>query len=276
MNGADDKPKFSPKEHLEMVKTAWDAYQPARMEFMLRKRPDFYQFFADGGVDLDDFEIELLSDVRGLKLLDTGCACDAMQAFSWANLGADVTACDICPTAIEIAKENAQKIGLPSNEVKGLPVKFVVADSQTLTPISDNEFDIVYATYICWLEDIFKACRAWHRVLKPGGRLLLVSGHPVVGCLEERDGSLIVVRNYHDRTPEYSDNFAGTPIADEFGGWKVDLPIVEFFHTIADIVNAMAEAGFHVEQMLETEEPDKAASSMYKLPDIIAIVGRKD
>ncbi len=82
MNRADDKPKFSPKEHLEMVKAAWNAFQPARMEFMLQARPDFYQFYTDGGVDLDDFEIELLGDVRGLKLLNTGCASDATQAFA--------------------------------------------------------------------------------------------------------------------------------------------------------------------------------------------------
>ncbi|MFQ6040666.1 MAG: class I SAM-dependent methyltransferase [Candidatus Poribacteria bacterium] len=265
MNRTDDKRKFSPEEHLGMVKASWNAYQPARMEFMLQARPDFYQFYANGGINLSDYEIELLGDVRGLKLLDIGCACDAVQAFSWANLGADVTACDICPAAIEIARENARKIDLP--------VKFILADSQTLTPIPDGEFDIVYATYLCWLEDIFKACRAWYRVLKPGGRLLLVQYHPVVACLEERDGSLFVVRNYHDRTPEYSDSFGGTPIADKFGGWNVDLPIVEFFHTIADIVNAIAEAGFRIERMLETEEPDQTI--MAKLPEMIAIVGRK-
>lgn len=91
--------------------------------------------------------------------------------------------------------------------------------------------------------------------MKPGGRLLLVQHHPVTACLEERDNSLIVVRNYHDRTPEYDDSFGGTPIVDYFGGWNVDLPIVEFSHTIADIVNAIAEAGFRIERMLETEIP---------------------
>ena len=262
-----DKLRFSQEEHLAMVKKAWNEYQPSYMEFHLKAHPDYYQFFADGGIRLDDYEIELLGDIRGLKLIDTSCACDAKQAFSWANLGADVTACDICPTAIEIAAKNAQKIGLP--------VKFVVADAQTLSPIPASEFDIVYATYVSWLEDIFKACQTWYRVLKPGGRLLLKSGHPIFGCFEERDGSLVVIRDYNDRTPEYSDSFDGTPIVDQFGGWSVNLPIVEFYHTIADVVNAMAEASFRIERMLEIEGQDSTKPYMGKFPRIIAIVGRK-
>lgn len=45
-------------------------------------------------------------------LLDTCCASDAKQAFSWANLGAKVIACDIAPTAIEIARANALGLGV--------------------------------------------------------------------------------------------------------------------------------------------------------------------
>lgn len=87
-----DRPKFSQEDHLEMVKNAWNAYQPSYMEFNLKARPDYYQFFVNGGVSLDDYEIELLGDIHRLKLLDTSCACDASQALSWLNLGADVTA----------------------------------------------------------------------------------------------------------------------------------------------------------------------------------------
>lgn len=128
---------------LELVKRTWDSYHPIYMECILKDRPDYHEFFANGGVD-DDFEFRLLGEVRGLKLLDTCCACDASQAFSWTNLGATVTACDISPVAIETAKVNARKMNLN--------VDFQVADAQTLVPIADNEYDIIYATYICWYE----------------------------------------------------------------------------------------------------------------------------
>ena len=86
---------------------------------------------------------------------------------------------------------------------------------------------------------------------------------------------MVVIRDYNDRVPEYSDSFDGTPLADQFGGWSVNLPIVEFYHTIADVVNAMAEAGFRIERMLEIEEPDSAKPYISKFPRVIAIVGRK-
>ena len=133
--------------------------------------------------------------MNGQKLLDICCACDATQAFSWANLGADVTACDISPAAIKIARENAERIGLP--------VAFRVADAQTLDPIGDESFDIVFATYLVWFEDIHLACRNWYRVLRPGGQLLIDNCHPVTYCLEDMDGRIVLQRSYQDTAPEY-------------------------------------------------------------------------
>lgn len=132
-------PENQKNENLTLIKDSWDAYHEFYMEAIIRQRPDFFEFFSNGGVE-DDFEFNLLGNVKGLKLLDTCCACDARQAFSWTNLGADVTACDISPIAINITKQNADKIGLK--------IDFEVADAQSLEPIKDSEFDIVYATYL--------------------------------------------------------------------------------------------------------------------------------
>ena len=150
--------------------------------------------------------------------------------------------CHKCQHAL--AKRNAEKIDSR--------IKFKVADAQILTPIADNQFDIVYATYICWLEDLYQAARAWHRVLKPGRRLLLSVNHPVVECLKETNYGLTVTRDYFDNSPEYS-NFTGTPIADEYGGWDGNLPIVEFIHPLADVINAIAEAGLCISRWWRRE-----------------------
>lgn len=190
----------------QLIKEQWDAYQHEYMKVILKEQPDFYEFFANGGVS-DEFEFQLLGDVRGLKLLDTCCACDARQAFSWTNLGAKVTACDISDAAIAIAKENAQKIGLD--------IDFQVADAQTLTPISSDRYDVVYATYYQF------------DATAPG-------------------------RKY---------------------GVNVNKPTVNFFHTLADMINAISGAGFIIESMVETEEPNE--TMMSKLPISIAIIARK-
>lgn len=230
-------------KRLELVRSGWDAYHPDYMGFHLRQNPDFHKDFAEGAVMLADYVIELVGEVSGRKLLDICCACDATQAFSWANLGADVTACDISPVAIKIAQRNAERIGLP--------VDFRVADAQMLDPIEDESFDIVFATYLMWFEDIGLACRNWFRVLRPGGLLLVDTFHPVTSCLKAIDGRVVPERSYHDTAPEYYD-FDGTPLARQHGGWGQTTPIVEFHHTLAEIVNAALDAGFRLKKV---EEP---------------------
>ena len=35
-------------------KEAWNAYQEDYMKFQLMERPDFFEFFSNGGVDFDE------------------------------------------------------------------------------------------------------------------------------------------------------------------------------------------------------------------------------
>ena len=235
------------------------------MNFHLKEVPDFHRRYSEGAVTLDAAVLQLAGDVSGAHLLDTCCAGDAKQAFSWENLGARVTACDISPVAIRIARENAYKIG--SN------VTFVEADAQTLWPILDSSVDIVVATYICWFEDLFLCCRNWHRVLKPTGRLVLAHGNPVVQCLGERDGVLAVERDYFDTSPEYY-RFDGTPLADKHGGWKGEREIVEFFHPLTEVINAIVDAGFVIRRLeeLATWENVDSDGTVPRLPVGMAVL----
>lgn len=259
--------------HRQLLKNAWDDYHPAYMEFHLKEKPDFHMQYARGAVTLDDWIIELAGDVKGKRLLDTCCAGDACQAFSWENLGARVTACDLSPVAIGIARQNAEKIGSR--------VEFVEADAQTLTPVPDEQFDLVFATYICWFEDLFLSCRSWHRVLKPGGRLLLTHGNPVTECLKIQDRVVTIERDYFDTSPEYS-RFNGTPLADEHGGWQGREMIVEFFHPLAEVVNAIAQAGFCIKEMVEVadwgSDPEQGdhPEGVRRLPNELAIRAEKE
>ena len=251
-------------QHLDMTRDAWDAYQADYMAFHLREWPRFHEHFTEGGLMLDDYLVQMLGDVAGLRLLDTCCACDAKQAFSWANLGAAVTACDISPAAVAIAKDNADRIGLA--------VEFHVADAQTLTPIGDASFDVVFATYLCWLEDLPLGYRTWHRTLRPQGRLLVHARHPVTYWLDEKDGGIVSDRDYQDTGPVYEE-FRGTPLADRHGGWGRSMPCVEFHHTLAEMINAGLAAGLRLERAVEaSNETDAVLSS---LPTHVALLWRK-
>ena len=255
-------------ENTNMInKESWDKYQDDYMKFHLLKFPDYYNSFLNGEVWLDDYLVDMLGDVKGLKLFDTCCACDAKQAFSWHNLGAKVTACDITPSAIRIAKENARKMNLE--------VDFVVDDMQTLSSIKDNEFDVVFATYPVWISDINAACVTWHRILKKGGRLLLHAEHPITYCIDEVEGNLSIIKNYNRPSVEKFESFTGTPLASGFGGWSVDLPSVENFWRISDILNAVCDAGFQIVSMHESSDHTAEDSVMGKLPDSFAMLAVK-
>ena len=256
-------------ENLNLLnKEAWDAYQEDYMKFNLMYRPDYFEFFANGGVDLDDFLISMLGDVKELKLLDTCCACEATQAFSWHNLGAIVTACDITPKAIEIASKNAAKMSLT--------VECVVADMQTLEPIKDGQYDIVFATYPVWVQNIEEACKTWHRVLKEGGKLLWHMNHPVIECISEDENGLHIINNYNSPNTEIFESWDGTPIARRFGGWSGDLPTAQHFWRISDILNAVSNAGFRIINVHESYDNNAAGQSeISKLPADFAVLAVK-
>ena len=260
----------------QMNKASWDAYQGDYFRFHLMERPDYFEFFANGGVDLDRHLAPMLGDVTGLKLLDTCCACDAVQAFSWHNLGAVVTACDITPKAIEIASGNAAQMNLA--------VSFAVADMQTLESIEDGQYDIVFATYPVWVQDIAQACKAWFRILKPGGRLLWHMEHPITYCIEEDGDGLHISHSYNTPSTNIFETFTGTPLAErQAGGWSVDLPSAEHFWRISDILNAVCNAGFKITQVHESydldpkyEQEDLAGEpAMRKLPWEFTVLAAK-
>ena len=228
------------QKHLEINRRSWDAYQRVWADATARKH-------AGGSTPpdecLDPLEIEMIGDVRGLDVLELSCAWDAGQAFALARLGATVTACDFSPAAIDIAKRRARE--------RDLPVEFALCDSQTLEPMADESFDLVFAQYNhCYYEDLPRAFASWHRVLRPGGRLFVREAHPFTAGLEVTDGSLTITRSYFEKNPEHY-LFDGTG---EIAGYRSDLPAVEFPHTLADFVNAMAQAGFRIDRMVETEQ----------------------
>ena len=223
------------KDHTRMNQRAWDAAHKGWFES--KSLDKYYAQYARREHDFDDTDLELFGDLTGKDVLQLSCAGDASQAFSLKILGANVTACDFSPVAIDIARENAVK--------HGLQVEFVVADSQRLEGIPDNSYDWVHADYNLWYyEDLPLACRNWHRVLRPGGRLFLHEEHPITAWCLTRDDETDrwrVQQSYNDPTPEYYS--AASEESGPLSYGDPELEAVEFPYTLADILNAVFQSG---------------------------------
>jgi ubiquinone/menaquinone biosynthesis C-methylase UbiE len=107
---------------------------------------------------------------RGMRVLDIACG-TGEPAISIATLlhgTGEVIGVDISSAPLEIARRRAQQRGLKN-------VRFEQADAHQL-PFDDESFDRVTSRLgIMFFADLANALRQMHRVLKPGGRVVLLA-----------------------------------------------------------------------------------------------------
>ena len=108
------------------------------------------------------------SSTRGLKVLEIGCGLGTDGA-QFAKAGADYTGIDLTEASIELARKRF--------ELSGLKGEFRVADAEQLD-FADETFDVVYSHGVLHhTPDTEAAVRETHRVLKPGGRAIVMLYH---------------------------------------------------------------------------------------------------
>jgi SAM-dependent methyltransferase len=105
---------------------------------------------------------------HGLKVLEIGCGMGTDGA-QFARAGADYTGIDLTNAAVELARKR-----FAASELKG---DFLVSDGENLDFANDS-FDLVYSHGVLHhTPDIEAAVREIHRVLKPGGRAMVMLYH---------------------------------------------------------------------------------------------------
>ena len=105
---------------------------------------------------------------KNLSVLEVGCGLGTDGA-QFAKAGAKYTGIDLTDAAIELARRRFELFDLPGT--------FRVADAETLD-FPDNLFDIVYSHGVLHhTPDIAVAIREIHRVLRPGGKAVVMLYH---------------------------------------------------------------------------------------------------
>ncbi len=102
------------------------------------------------------------------NILDVGTG-TGFLAIMLAELGNNVKGVDISEGMMCVAKKKAKE--------KGLPVHFSYGDAENLDE-PDNTYDLVINRHLLWtLPHPEEAISEWIRVLKPGGKLIIIDGN---------------------------------------------------------------------------------------------------
>ncbi|HVB81455.1 MAG TPA: class I SAM-dependent methyltransferase [Candidatus Binataceae bacterium] len=124
----------------------------------------------------------LISDLAGaapLDVLDLGCGTGFLSLLFAAERHR-VTGVDMAPTMLARARDKAR--------ARGLAIRFIEADAETLDDrvLPAASQDLIVERHVIWtLPHPETALDTWRRLLRPGGRLLMIEGH--WGPAERRD-----------------------------------------------------------------------------------------
>ncbi len=225
---------MSHQEAFDRNKHHWNA----KVDHHVRSKFYDVEGFVAGRDSLTTFELELLGDVQGLRVLHLQCHF-GQDTISLARRGARATGLDFSNVALQQARVLAARCGAS--------VEFVEANVLEPQPAFDGVFDLVFTSYgtIGWLPTLGPWAANIGRYLKPGGRFVFVEFHPMVWMFD--DHFTRVAYPYFNRqeiitTEEgtYADRDA--PLQTTTHGWN---------HGLGEVLDALLKAGLRIDRFTE-------------------------
>lgn len=222
----------------------WDERAPAHAaspDYAVQRfaeDPDFLSYVVR-------FDRERLGDVTGLRGLHLQCHIGT-DTVSLQRLGARMTGLDFSPPALEQARALAA--------ATGAGIEFVESDVyEAAEKLGAGQFDLVYTGVgaLCWLPDIARWGRLVAELLRPGGRLFVRDGHPMLWALADPrpDHLLVVDFPYFERLEPVVWDEPGTYVTTEAqfehnssASWN---------HGLGEIVTALLHAGLQLTDLTE-------------------------
>ncbi len=155
----------------ERVRTFWQA-NPCGVKFA-EAEPGTRHFYelVEAHRYTKEWHIPIAADFRssrGLKVLEIGCGLGTDGA-QFAEAGADYTGVDLTEAAVALARKRFELFNLSG--------EFQTADAECLD-FADESFDLVYSHGVLHhTPETGTAIREIHRVLRPGGRAVVMLYH---------------------------------------------------------------------------------------------------
>ena len=226
-------------DYRQVNRTTWDERAPAHAA-----SPDygFQLFIADPDYlsDVVRFDLPRLGDISGLRGVHLQCHIGT-DTLSLARLGARMTGLDFSPAALEQARRLADAVGAD--------VDFVEAEVYDAPAVLGREaFDLVFTGIgaLCWLPDIRRWAETVAALLRPGGRLFIREGHPMLWSLADArpDGMLVVEYPYFETVEpmvfDDPETYVETDVRFEHNLSH------EWNHGLAEIITALMDQGLRL------------------------------
>ncbi|BBY27025.1 class I SAM-dependent methyltransferase [Mycolicibacterium sediminis] len=193
------------------------------------------------------YDLPRLGDVAGLDVVHLQCHVGT-DTVSLARLGpTSVTGLDFSPAAITAARSLASRAGAD--------VRCVESDTyDAVDALGAGCCDLVYTGIgaLCWLPDVRRWATVVAGLLRPGGRLFMREGHPMLDTLSDtRTDDLLVVHYPYFETAGVRFTETST-----YGGeGVVSAPEgVSFGHGLGEVFTALTDAGLTVTALEEHRE----------------------
>ena len=233
-----------PDDYLTINRNNWDERAPAHAA-----SPGYAidRFVADPGYlsDVVRYDLPRLGQVSGLRGVHLQCHIGT-DTVSLARLGARMTGVDFSPAAVAQARALADRLGLD--------VEFVESEVYSVLDVLEpGSWDLVFTGIgaLCWLPDIRRWAKVVAGLLRPGGRLFLREGHPVLWSIDERrtDGLLTIDYPYFERPEPIVSDEAGTYV--ETDATFTNTVSHSWNHGIGEVVSALLEQGMQLTMLVE-------------------------
>jgi SAM-dependent methyltransferase len=207
------------------------------------------------------FDLPRLGLIGGLKAVHLQCHIGT-DTISLARLGASVTGLDLSPASLKEARRLADRTGTELDLVES----DVYSALDVLEP---GSFDLVYTGIgaLCWLPDIARWASIVAGLVRPGGRLFLREGHPMLWAIDEAHTDRIVVDYPYFELEE--------PLVLHDEGTYVETDAVfsnnvthEWNHGLGEIISALLGAGMDLVDLAEHDSvPWEAIPGQMSLDD---------
>ena len=242
------------------MNTYWSQYVQKTEELYLSRGLKFHRGNIDKWID-----VMQLRD--GMKILEVGCAGGLLCHRLKERLpSAEITGVDFDIGHIDYAKRKSTELNLQCN---------FVAEDATKLPFEDNTFDVCYSHTVMNFCDPAKFVSEQHRVLKPGGKMIIMDVYgrgvkpeewiPTDDCEEKElfdkvwtaasDNPNSQIRRFEDRPEKYFAYLA----TQGFQNISIDaMASVNYAPDCCNVNDEMARAQINEDRVSELSSVEKA------------------